>query len=118
MKSKLATGSLIVLVLPTVLAACQMLGLRQQVTPNPEPDPGALTCAAWLDTTDGERLVLADRLVGASGALLERIRVRQHQPEGTPRDSLIRDVVGSLTKNCEVWPPRERPVGEVMDALY
>jgi hypothetical protein len=113
MRSKVATRTLTILIVPAVLAACQ-LGLPQQVT----PDPGALTCAAWLGITDRERVALADRLVGSSGDLLERIRVRQHQPEGTPRDSLIRDVVGSLTKNCEVWPPRERPVGEVMDALY
>ncbi len=118
MESKVATGFLAALILPVALAGCQLVGLGQQLSPQLEADPGALTCAAWLGITEPERVVLADRLVGASGDLLERIRVRQHQPEGTSRSTLIRDVVGSLTKNCEVWPPRERPVGEVMRALY
>jgi len=112
------TTSLGVLALPAVLAACQLGGLESHVSTSPAPDPGAMTCAGWLQVSEGERLTLADQLVGASGDLLERIRVRQHQPQGTARDILIRDVVGSLTKNCEVWPPRERSLGELMDALY
>lgn len=107
-----------VFALPVVLAACQLFGVGPDATISPASDPGAMTCARWLQTEEGERLLLADRLVGASADVLERIRVRQHQPPGTTRDVLIRDVVGSLTKNCEVWPPLERPVGEVMDAIY
>lgn len=76
-----------------------------------------MTCAEWLEVSDEERIDTADRLVGASDATLERV-VRQHQSEGTPRATLIRDVVTSLTKNCEVWPPRERTIGEVFSALY
>ncbi len=110
--------SLSVLVLPALLAACQLVDATQDPSVSPASDPGRMTCAAWLGIADDERLVLADRLMGSSGELLERIRVRQHQPEGTPRDVLIRDVAGSLTKNCEVWPPRSRQVGELMDALY
>jgi hypothetical protein len=117
MKPKLLGGGLTALLLPAVLAACRLGGPSEPVS-SPVPDPRALTCAEWLDMTDGERVALADRLVGDSADLLGRIRVRQHQPEGTPRDDLIRDVVVSLTKNCEVWPPRERPVGEIIDALY
>jgi hypothetical protein len=117
MKPRLLGGGLTVLLLPAVLTACLLGGPSEPVS-SPVPDPGALTCAEWLELMDGERVALADRLVGDSGELLEHIRVRQHQPEGTPRDELIRDVVVSLTKNCEVWPPRERPVSEVMDALY
>lgn len=112
------TSGLAVLVLPAVLAACQLVGLEEHVTTSPAPEPGAMTCAGWLEISEGERLTLADQLVGASGDLLDRIRVRQHRPQGTARDILIRDVVGSLTKNCEVWPPRERSLGELMDALY
>ncbi|HEX5823225.1 MAG TPA: hypothetical protein VFY18_02090 [Candidatus Limnocylindrales bacterium] len=77
-----------------------------------------MTCGRWLRISEAERLILADALVGASPDLLERIRVRQHQPPGTARDVLIRDVVGSLTKNCEVAAPREPSLGDLMDALY
>jgi hypothetical protein len=105
-------------VLSALLAACQPVGLEERVTASPASDPGAVTCARWLQILEPERLTLADRLVGASADLQERIRVRQHQPPGTAREALVRDVVGSLTKNCEVWPPLDRPVGEVMDALY
>jgi hypothetical protein len=112
------TSRFTILALPAVLAACQMVGLEEHVPTSAAPDPGAMTCARWLDISEGERLTLADQLVGASVDLLDRIRVRQHRPRGTPRDILIRDVVGSLTKNCEVWPPRERSVGELMEALY
>jgi hypothetical protein len=117
-KSNLVTGSLLLLLMPPLLTACQLVGPTQPAPPSSVRDPGALTCDGWLGITDLERVAVADRLVGDSADLLERIRLRQHAPEGTPRDTLIRDVVTSLTKNCEVWPPRERPVGEVMDALY
>lgn len=109
--------SLFVLVLPALLGACQLAEATQRPASS-APDPGRMTCAAWLEIAAEERLALADQLVGPSSELLERIRVRQHQPEGTPRDTLIRDVAGSLTKNCEVWPPRSRQVGDLLDALY
>jgi hypothetical protein len=112
------TSRLTILVLPAALAACQLVGLEEHVTATPAVDLRGLTCARWFEISDGERLIVADRLVGASADLLDRIRIRQHQPRGTARDVLIRDVVGSLTKNCEAWPPRERSVGELMEALY
>lgn len=68
--------------------------------------------------TDQQRLALADRVVGGSADLLERVRIRQHQPLGTPRDSLIVDVAQSLTKMCDLWISRDPPVIEVLDALY
>lgn len=77
-----------------------------------------MTCETWLQTDDAVRLTLADSLVGASPELLESIRVAQHRPVGTERDALVRDVEASLTKDCDVWLPRTRPVHEVMDALY
>ena len=112
------TRSLCVLVLPALLVACQLADATQLPAVSPAADPGRMTCAAWLETTGDERLALADQLVGSSGELLERIRIRQHHPEGTPRDTLVRDVAGSLTKNCEVWPPRSRQLDDLMDALY
>jgi hypothetical protein len=84
----------------------------------PIADPARLTCADWLSRPTEQRLALADQLVGTSRGLVERIRVAQHRPQETSRLALISDVEGSLTKNCEVWPPRTRTIGEVFDALY
>jgi hypothetical protein len=68
--------------------------------------------------TDGQKVALADRLVGDSPDLLGRVRSRQHQPAGTPRDLLLIDVAQSLTKMCDGWAPGGQPVVEVFDALY
>jgi hypothetical protein len=115
MKAKVAIGIFSVLLL---LATCQLVGPAPQAKTSAVPDPGAMTCASWLEIKEGDRVALAEQLAGVSGDVLERIRIRQHLPEGTPRDSLIHDVVTSVTKNCEVWPPRTRSVGEVIAALY
>lgn len=115
-KPKRTRSGVAVLALPVLLSACQLIGSPKQLTPSSSADR-SMTCAEWLEVSDEERIDTADRLVGASDATLERV-VRQHQSEGTPRATLIRDVVTSLTKNCEVWPPRERTIGEVFSALY
>jgi hypothetical protein len=84
----------------------------------PLPDRGAATCSDWAAMTDGQRMALADQIVGDSADTLDRVRIRQHQPIGTPRDVLVLDVVQSLTKMCDAWAPRDRPVAEVFEALY
>jgi hypothetical protein len=56
-----------------------------QLTPDAPKGDGLVTCAAWLETTNAERFDVADVLVGDSRELLDKIRVRQHQPPGTPR---------------------------------
>jgi hypothetical protein len=112
------TSGLVVFALLTVVAACQPVGREEQEMASRAPDSRAMTCAAWLQVSDGERLATADRIVGVSADLLERIRVGQHQPRGTARDVLIRDVVGSLSKNCEVIRPRDPSLGDLMDAMY
>ena len=96
-----------VLALVAVLAGCSQLD-----------DPGRMPCETWLVTPVDQRLTVADRLVVDSAESLERIRVVQHRPAGTPRDVLVADVEASLTKDCEVWPPRTRTIGEVLAALY
>jgi hypothetical protein len=107
-----------VVVLPLILGACQLIDLGAWLTPSAEPERPSVTCADWKQMTDQERVALADRIVGGSADLLERIRVRQHQPVGTSRDLLLADVSNSLTKLCDVWAPPDRPVIEVFDALY
>lgn len=82
------------------------------------PDHGAATCIAWAGMTDGQRTALADQLVGDSADMLDRVRVRQHRPVGTPRDQLVLDVAQSLTKMCDGWAPADRPLVEVFEALY
>jgi hypothetical protein len=109
MKHRQPSGLLIV-ALSVVMSACELASSATA--------PDEMTCAAWLEAPGSARLTLADSLVGHSPELLEAIRVRQHRPPGTERDALVRDVEGSLTKNCEFWLPRTRTVGEVMDALY
>lgn len=96
-----------VIALLCVIAAC-----------GPLDEPRLMTCTTWLTLPVEQRIGLADRLIGRSGELVERIRVVQHEAPGTPRDVLIRDVESSLTKNCEVWLPRTRTIGELLDALY
>ncbi len=77
----------------------------------------AATCAMWSRMADSDRIALADQLVN-SPELLERIRKAQRQPEGTARDALILDVVGSVTKGCDVWAPPGQPVMEVVAEIY
>lgn len=84
----------------------------------PVPDRGAATCSAWTEMTDGQRVALADRLVGDSADMLDRVRRWQQQPVGTPRQILLLDVAQSLTKLCDGWAPGDPPVVEVFEALY
>ena len=108
----------VVLVLLPVLAACDLFSSVEHVATTRMRDPGTVTCAQWLLTTARARLDLADRLLGDSPEVSERVRLRQQLPVGTKRDALIGAVAGSLQKNCEAWPPRWRPIDEVFDALY
>ena len=71
----------------------------------------------WSRMADSDRIALADQLVN-SPELLARIRKAQRQPEGTARDALILDVVGSVTKGCDVWAPPGQPVMEVVAGIY
>lgn len=104
---------------PTTCAARSLVVLLWFIVGcGPMDDPRRMTCAAWLAAPGEQRLALADRLVGDAGEFVEQIRVIQHLPPGTPRDTVVRDVEGSLTKSCQAWPPRARTVGEVLDALY
>lgn len=105
----LSVAATIVLV-PAILSGClEQVAFDQH---------DRVTCGTWAEMTDGEQVAFADRLIGNSANLLERVRIRQHQPAGTTRESLIADVSGSITKTCMAPGTTERPVREVMDALY
>lgn len=111
MKTSLALSASLLIALLAV-GAC---GFAGPVRPSADP---AITCAAWTGMTDGERISHADRMVGDSADLLDRIRVRQHQPVGTQRDTLVLDGAQSVTKGCDVWATPDQSVDEVMDSLY
>lgn len=84
---------------------------------SPSADP-AITCAGWTEMTEAERISHADRVVGDSADLLNRIRVRQQRPVGTERGALIVDVVQSVTKGCGGWATPDQSIEEVVDSLY
>jgi len=118
MTTRHAIGVVAILILPALLNACQLLGLGTRASPDVRPDLPSVTCAGWGEMTEEERITLADVLVGDSTDLFERIRARQHEPVGTPRNALIADVSGSITKGCMVWAAPHRPVAEIVTELY
>src|SRR3990172_1129402 len=95
-------GWFYVAVLPWLISACWFFGPGEPSGPGADPQPSTVTCSRWNEMADQQRLALVDRVVGDSAELLERVRIRQHQPLGTPRDSLLVDVAQSLTKMCGV----------------
>ncbi len=117
-RARRASSVVSIILLPVMIGACQFFGPGDGVGPSAKPEQSPVACSGWHEMTDQERVALADRVVGDSADLIERVRVRQHQPVGTPRDVLILDVAQSLTKLCDVWAAPERPVIEVFNALY
>jgi hypothetical protein len=91
------------LVLPWLLAGCALLGFG---TADGNP---SMTCAMWRGMTVEARLRLA---------VLERVRAAQHEAAGTSRDVLVREVEGSLTKNCDVMAPGNPLVLTLFNELY
>jgi hypothetical protein len=75
------------------------------------------TCVDWPSMTDGQQIDLATTIVDAQG-LLERVRMVQHRELGVSKDALIQNVVGSVTKNCEVMHEPNRRVEDLILRLY
>jgi hypothetical protein len=111
MKTSPTLGASLFIALLSV-GACGLPSTERQ-----SADP-AITCVAWTRMTDDQRISRADRMVADSADLLERIRVRQHQPAGTRRDTLILSVAQSVTKGCDVWATPDQSVDEVIQSLY
>lgn len=85
------------------------------------PDPGGLACGDWLALPADQRLALASQIVGDSDQTLARVRAAAARGSGVDvgtRAAAVAWVEGSLTKNCDVWPPRTRSVRATFDALY
>ncbi len=83
-------------------------------------DPGPMACGDWLVLSSDQRLALTSQVIGSADQVVARIRAvaaRGGVDVGT-RATLVAWVEGSLTKNCEIWPPRTRSVRATFDALY
>lgn len=85
------------------------------------PDPGSVACGDWLALPSDQRLALASQIVGNSDQVLARVRAAAARGSGVDvgtQAALVAWVEGSLTKNCDIWPPRTRSVRATFEALY
>ncbi|MET1232012.1 MAG: hypothetical protein ABWY52_04075 [Candidatus Limnocylindrales bacterium] len=82
-----------------------------------DPQPSLTTCTEWLSLPDRSQTDLAAAIV-ESNDLLESVRLSQHREPGTSRASLIQDVVGSVTKNCEVMAEPDLLIVDLIMLLY
>ena len=98
--------------MPLVLAGCALFGFDSA------EGHVSTTCGEWRALDIQARLSLADRLVGGSADVLERVRAAQHEAAATSRDILVREVEGSLTKNCDVMAPGNPLVLTLFNQLY
>jgi hypothetical protein len=98
--------------LPALMAAvvgCSLL--------RPAPEPRAVTCGAWLTMPTDLQSDLAATMVEAED-LWEGVRQAQHHRPGVPRELLIREVVASVTKNCEVMGEPRQLIVDLTMQLY
>jgi len=83
-------------------------------------DPGRMACADWLALPAERQITLISQLVGTSAEVLGRIRAvaARGGVDVRAQDALVAWVEASVTKTCDVWPPRTRSVRATFDALY
>lgn len=81
------------------------------------PEAPTTTCAEWLALPAGSQTDLATTMIDAED-VLEAVRKAQRREPGTPKASLIQDVVVSITKNCEMPGQPDRLVAALTMALY
>jgi hypothetical protein len=82
-----------------------------------ERPEASFTCAQWLSLSAASRTEVASLIIDSED-VLEGVRKAQRREPGTPRVSLIEDVVGSTTKNCEFPGQDARPVAALAMELY
>jgi len=75
------------------------------------------SCFDWSTMSDQQRIDVATAIVDANG-LLERVRVAQHEGPGTPRAVILREVVESVSKNCDVMHQPNLDVEDLTRRLY
>lgn len=83
-------------------------------------DPGGMACGDWLGLPADRRVELTSQIVGTSDQTLAKIQAvaARGAIDVGSRDALVGWVEESITKNCDVWPPRTRSVRATFDALY
>ncbi len=84
-------------------------------------DPGRIACSDWLALSSDQRVALTSQIVGSSDRVLARVRAVAARGNGLDvgtQAALVAWVEGSLTKSCDIWPPRTRSVRATFDALY
>ena len=83
-------------------------------------DPGPIACGDWLALSSDQRVALTSQIIGSADQVLARIRAvaARGGVDVGKRARLVAWVEGSLTKSCDIWPPRTRSVRETFDALY
>jgi hypothetical protein len=96
-------------VLIVVVAGCSLL--------LPGPRPEAVTCAEWLAMPTARQTELAVTMVQAED-LWDGVRKAQHHQPGVPGELLIREVVASVTKNCDVMGEPRQLVVDLTMQLY
>jgi hypothetical protein len=75
------------------------------------------SCFDWSTMSDQQQIDLATTIVDAN-RLLERVRVVQHEGPATTNDTLIREVVASVTKNCDVMHQPSLDIEDLTRRLY
>jgi hypothetical protein len=75
------------------------------------------TCADWRSMSETAQTELASAIVDANH-LLEAVRAGQHEGPAVPRAALLRDVVGSITKNCQPLGGPDQLVADLVVKLY
>jgi len=82
-----------------------------------EPATPSTTCTEWLSLPERSKTDLATVMVDSED-LLESVRRSQHREPGASKASLIQDVVGSVTKNCEIMHEPNLLVVDLTMRLY
>jgi hypothetical protein len=75
------------------------------------------TCADWRSMSEAAQTELVTTIVDAND-LLAAVRAGQHEGPAVPKAALIQDVVGSVTKNCELIGQPVRLVADLVVQLY
>ena len=75
------------------------------------------TCADWRSMSETAQTMLVTTIVDAND-LLEAVRAGQHESRAVPKATLIQDVVGSITMNCDLTGQPVQLVADLIVRLY
>ena len=75
------------------------------------------TCADWRSMSETAQSELVTTIVDAND-LLEAVRAGQHEGPAVTRAALMKDAVGSVSKNCELSGQPVQLVADLIVQLY